>query len=312
MLNSIQTHSELVLAFILLIVILIFILTRQRSKNKPVITEEEKSAFLNKLLPGDVLVVRDKIISSLPIVLIRLANFSKLGYDKRLWNHCAIYIGNNEIIEAFPKGVERNKLAESYLNNKFEIVAIRKKSASKENLLKAIEYCTQHVGKKYDYGAVVYFLLLKLLPSSLDFVLNSKTVDKCLNKKDAFFCSELVADGLLKANEYTFDRDPDKIMPVDFYNDLCFDTVVVVKEDKKESSIKKVLLSGIYWVAIVIWLTILSIITIIIFTAILGSLFFIAEKLFSKKENDKIINESLKELKTDAKKQNEKKEGKHP
>ncbi len=241
-------------------------------------------------MPGDVLVVRDKIISSFPIVLIRIANFSKLGYEKRLWNHCAIYVGNDEIIEAFPSGVEKNELTKSYLNNKFEIVAIRKKSSSKENLLRAIQHCTEQVGKKYDYGAVVYFLLLKLFPSSLDFILNSRTIDKCLNKKNAFFCSELVAEGLLKANEYTFDRDPDKIMPVDFYNDLCFDTVAVIKENKKEGFLKKILLSGIYWAAIIIWLIILSIITIIIFTAVLGSLIFVFEKLTAKKEEESNIN----------------------
>jgi len=177
-----------------------------------------------KLQPGDVVLTcgRGFELGSLPI---RTANFFKKGYGERGWTHAALYIGNGQVVEAFPGGIVCRNFKEFYSTDKFDLLALRPKKADAQAIVKVIAFCKAEVSKKYDWRALIYFALYNFLPAGLHFLLDKKFLGDCFNVNDSYFCSELIATGFQKSDSYCFENPPYKVMPIDFYNNIWFDVV---------------------------------------------------------------------------------------
>lgn len=203
-----------------------------------------------KIQPGDVILTRERKFSwgSLPI---RIANFFKRGFKERGWTHAAIYVGDGEVVEAFPKGIVRRKLKDSYLNDKYDLLVLRRKKANPDALKQAAKICSSEESKAYDCRALIYFPLYHFLPQSLHFILEKPFIEKCLNVEDAYFCSELAATGLQKTEIYCFESEPHKIMPIDFHNSLWFEIVEKINEVQKPSWWRKI---GSFFTLLLYWI----------------------------------------------------------
>ena len=140
------------------------------------------------------------------------------------------------------------------------------------SLQRAIDFCTSTVKDKYDFRALIYFLLYNLTPPQIDFIWEDDFIGKCFNVNNAYFCSELVSNGLLDAGVYCFERDPYKVMPIDFNNPLLFDTVTKVelpsKENKAVYFLKSILFKTVYLVSALLFPLIIFIIAALIIVII--------------------------------------------
>lgn len=224
--------------------------------------------LLLRLQPGDVI-----LTSHLGFSPIKIGNFCKNGYSKRVWTHAALYIGNGEVVEAFPNGIVRRKLEEAYLaEKKSGLRILRKKHLPPEKAAQIVSFCAQTSGKPYDLRAIIYFPLANLLPPSLSFILTPGYLGHWFNQEDSYFCSELLSEAYEQADAYCFEREPFQVMPVDFDNSLLFDEVAVVHIPGKEKQGKtRALLLQICYIvaAVVVFLIFLAVIVLAIFFAVI-------------------------------------------
>lgn len=185
-------------------------------------------ALLNQLKVGDVFLTCVKGVNPFSL-FIKVGNFFKRGYKDRGWTHAAIYIGDGKVAEAFPKGIVVRDFKEAYLNGNYELLVLRHKNATEDKLRKAANFCANADKKPYDSRALIYFLLYNITPSQIHFIWENDFIGKCFNVNDSYFCSELVSNGFLDAGLYCFQKEPYKIMPVEFYNDLIFEKAAELK-----------------------------------------------------------------------------------
>ena len=251
-----------------------------------------------KIMPGDVILTNGRSfeLGSLPI---KIANFFSRGYKDRGWTHAALYIGDGNVVEAFPGGIVKRNFASSYLNDKYNLFILRRKGASEEAIKKVISFCANDEGKKYDFRALIYFLLYIFLPVGLHFILEKDYVGNCFNVNDSYFCSELVATGFKEAGIYSFEREPYKVMPLDFDNDLWFDVVDKLESPKNENptwhKLKAFVFRTLYLLAAIIFPFIIIFLGILVLLAailVINGLFALIVVIFSalfgqKKEKDK-------------------------
>lgn len=224
--------------------------------------------LIAKLQPADVI-----LTSHLGPNIIKIGNFCKNGYGKRVWTHSALYIGNGEVVEAFPKGITRRELKEAYLaDRKTGLKILRRKNLSQDIVGRIVSFCTQTPGKPYDLRALIYFPLANLLPPSLSFVLTPGYLGHWFNQEDSYFCSELLSEAFEKADAYCFEREPFQVMPVDFDNALLFDEIAIVQipGKEKQGKTKAFLLQACYIVAaIIVFLIFLALVALAIFFAVI-------------------------------------------
>lgn len=239
--------------------------------------DQQDNDLIAKLKPGDVIITSKRGIN-LGSIPIRFANFSRHGYQKRIWTHAAFYIGGGEVVEAFPKGITKRDLKSAYLDQPFDIICLRRKGTSASDFDEAVEFCKSKVGVKYDTKALAYYVILNILPPIFHFLLTSRWFNNLINNENAFYCSELVGTAYLKQGAYCFDRRPSKVMPVDFYNKYCFDVVAATMRDGKDHAAKKVLISIGYGIGLIIWFAFTFILSLILVSIVIR----IGEKIFKK------------------------------
>ena len=187
-----------------------------------------EESLLSQLRVGDVVLTCVKGVNPFSL-FIKIGNFFKKGYKDRGWTHAAIYTGDGKVAEAFPKGIVVRDFKEAYLNGNYELLVLRHKNASEDKLKKAADFCVKADKKPYDSRALIYFLLYNLTPSQIHFIWENDFIGECFNVNDSYFCSELVSNGFLNAGLYCFQKDPYKIMPLEFYNELIFEKVAKLK-----------------------------------------------------------------------------------
>ena len=253
-----------------------------------------------EIIPGDVILTNGRNFEwgSLPI---KIANFFSRGYKERGWTHAALYIGNGNVVEAFPGGIVQRNFADSYLSGKYNLLILRHKKASEEAIKKAIDFCIHEEGAKYDWRALTYFLLFNFLPVGLHFIIDNDFIGARFNVNDSYFCSELVASGFKEADAYCFEREPYKVMPIDFNNYLWFDIVDKIDLPKIENQtwhkVKIVVFYSLYLFAAIIFplITILLGILVIVvgiafsISAIVALSAIISGALTSRKKTEKSI-----------------------
>ena len=104
---------------------------------------------------------------------------------------------------------------------------------SAEKMEKVADYCIDKAKKgcKYDTYALSYFALRMGNPLGIGSMVDNTPMgrilfEKHINDKDAYFCSELIAEAfqenglLIRKN-----RHPWQVMPIDFYNLALFDKI---------------------------------------------------------------------------------------
>lgn len=223
---------------------------------------------LSVLSPGDVI-----LTSRLGFNIIKIGNFCKNGYHKRVWTHAALYLGDGDIMEAFPGGIVRRKLKDAYLSGeKVGLKMLRRKYLTPDVAQRITTFCAQAKGEPYDTRALIFFPLANLLPPSLSFLLTPGYLGNLLNQEKSYFCSELISQGFREADAYCFEREPFQVMPVDFANDLLFDevTTIPIPGKEKQGKIRSFFLQLAYILAAVaIFIVFLLIVALIVGVAIL-------------------------------------------
>lgn len=107
------------------------------------------------------------------------------GLDPGYWDHCAIYIGNGQIVESYDAGVRVKPANISLTADEAAIYRVRTTSAVKQA---AVNFCNSQIGKPYDFGCILW-------PGTKD--INSSS----------WYCSELVWAGY-KRQGVDIDRNP--------------------------------------------------------------------------------------------------------
>ena len=109
--------------------------------------------------------------------LIRLGTMSR-------WNHCFIYIGNDLIVEANPKGVEISPVGE------YDRIAWNQHEELTQDQREAIVNRAKHlVGQPYSFFTIAG-MVLRILGFKF---LGDKLLSK-IARHDGYICSELVAE----------------------------------------------------------------------------------------------------------------------
>ena len=250
--------------------------------------------LLSKMIPGDVVVTSVRGMKALGSLPIRFANYFKRGYNDRIWTHSALYVGNGDVVEAFPSGIVKRNFKTAYLNqNAYDLVVLRRHSATSEELQNAINFCNAQAGRPYDKRAIVYFVILNLLPPTLNWIMRSGLLDKCLNTENSYFCSELVAQGLLESNQYCFDREPYQVMPVDFKNVFGFQMIAEIRDQKRPNKLKQFFTAIRYFLITVLWTLVLIVLAAAIWAGILWTWGKLKDMSVKKVESDKTSNSNV-------------------
>ena len=124
------------------------------------------------------------------------------------YTHCGCYIGNGEIVESDWGGVQVNNIEG---RNDFDVYTHNK--ANYRQRRDAVRWMLDQKGKGYDYRGLVGIGL-----SLLRGCKRNK-----LDQKDKYWCSELLADGYIKAHiEAGFNHNTWITAPKDFANPEYF------------------------------------------------------------------------------------------
>jgi uncharacterized protein YycO len=199
---------------------------------------------LADLRPGDV-VLTARRWTNLGTLLIRVGNFFKRGYRDRIWSHSAVYVGDGKIVEALPGGVVETDLQAGYFHQDRDLRVLRHRRMSAEEGEQVAAYAREAVGHKYDGRQELYFVLNDLFAPSLRFALESRFFDRVFAFRDAYFCSELVANAFYRAGVYPFEREPRKIMPIDCLNPLQFEEVGARLHAREEARPVRIVRNGL-------------------------------------------------------------------
>lgn len=140
--------------------------------------------------------------------LIRLGTLSA-------WNHAVVYIGNDQIIEANPTGVEIKPVSEypegAIAWNRHEELSVAERTA-------IVAHAHAQVGKMYSF-ATIALLVFRIL--GLRALSNSKTFTR-LAKKEGYICSELVSECYRSAGVVLSQKPDNLVTPADLALRLMF------------------------------------------------------------------------------------------
>ena len=126
----------------------------------------------------------------------------RIGTQSR-WNHCFIYIGNDLIVEANPKGVEVSRV------NKYPEIAWNQHEVLSYTERETISsHARWLVGEPYSF-----FTIAGMVLRILGFKFLSNRLLAAIAKRDGYICSELVAEcyrtgGLVVVNEKDYLVNP--------------------------------------------------------------------------------------------------------
>ena len=138
--------------------------------------------------------------------LIRLGTMSR-------WNHCFIYIGNGQIVEADPKGVRISPVTNYPLIawNQHEVMSTMERQ-------KVAQAAVALVGKPYSFLTIV-LLALRIL--GIKIFSNSKVM-AYMAQKEGYICSELVEECYDKAEIVLVSKRDYLVVPGDLAERLVY------------------------------------------------------------------------------------------
>ena len=151
---------------------------------------------INDLKPADILLSTGSAKAS---AMIRTGTISR-------YSHAALYIGNNQIIEAIGSGVMLQSLNDAMSDDTLMTVYRRLRMSDGQGL-QVIRYVKQQVGKRYDYSGAAgggvtsgSGIIIGIFLSPIVVVAGiSADLYNRHNPDASFYCSELVAIAFEKA-----------------------------------------------------------------------------------------------------------------
>lgn len=167
------------------------------------------------LRAGDIILTADNGVKS---VSIRLATQAPVS-------HAALYLGNNEIIEAVGEGI-RKRTIEALLEEEVTVVAFRHPGVTADHVARMQAFADKNLGQKYNYMGIMLqspFTIerkaceLPVMPALIrDFCLRGVAfVQLGLGRSDQFFCSQFVLEAFNQAGLPLTQADPRLISPAD-------------------------------------------------------------------------------------------------
>ncbi len=167
------------------------------------------------LLPGDILLSATNGITSAGIRLLTLAPVS----------HAALYVGQDQIVEAVGTGVRNRPIAE-VIAEEDVIVVFRHPNLLREHGEKIRGFALQKVGRPYDHLGIMLQAPFTLerriceLPLVPEIIRNAclqgiATIQLGTPSNDRFFCSQLVLEAYRQAGLPLTAADPRWISPAD-------------------------------------------------------------------------------------------------
>ncbi|MEI8011627.1 MAG: hypothetical protein WCI27_03975 [Candidatus Omnitrophota bacterium] len=178
-----------------------------------------------KLQPGDVILTGKERTGA-----IQLANILSAGIEHCQWTHACIYIGDEKVIEAQAngKGVIQTNLRTFYLDQGYRLKVLRHKFLPVDKMSKVLAYCAQEKDKNasYDTWGVSFYVLAAMIPPMFSAWLDGDFAEKFFDVRDAYFCSELIADAFKAADCAVFGEKSWRVKPLDFAFNPVFHEVV--------------------------------------------------------------------------------------
>ena len=140
------------------------------------------------------------------------------GESRTMVNHCGVVVKGGglygsdgaEIVEALTT-VKRRRLRVYANSDKTAVAVYRPTNVSPDEIVKIVDYCTQAVGRKYNYPMIVAHAIDRL-------VFNHAYVVRRLVGADRYpICSWIVAQAYSRAG-YTFGVEPGQADPDDIWD----------------------------------------------------------------------------------------------
>lgn len=158
---------------------------------------EKQVAFLQKLEPGDIL------------VMTSLWRFEIIGRVIRWWtrsnySHVALYGDSGYLIEAIWSGVREIHWLNTPYPQYYRVTIMRPSKIASTERHKAISFARKQVGKPYDY----LMLIFNAISIMLSWVrINIRGIKNWLDVKNWYYCVELVLDSYFEgAGHYVIDN----------------------------------------------------------------------------------------------------------
>lgn len=166
------------------------------SPSKLYASQEKRWLMLEDLIRGDIILVRGHWYMPLSM-LIQL-------FTRGPYSHTACYVGNGQIVEACAKGVVVSPLIK--YQGRYDVV--RMYGFPQDKVQKAVDWMLEQRGAGYDYFGLIGIALAML----------GKEKTNTLDNPKRFWCSELVADGMLKSGlELDIPESTYRVSPNDLY-----------------------------------------------------------------------------------------------
>lgn len=186
----------------------------------------------DKIKKGDViLTASDDLRGTWPI---KFANFFHGRGRHMKWTHAAMSLGGLDIVEAvLDPGVILENVQTKYVDKARDILVLRCKVLTSEKIEKVADHCKDkfHEGSTYDLWALSYFALRMGNPLGIGTFIDTMPLgrwlfEKHINNKNAYFCSELIAEAFqVNGLSIRKHRHPWQVMPIDLYNLSLFDKI---------------------------------------------------------------------------------------
>jgi hypothetical protein len=148
--------------------------------------------------------------------------FTREEVDNLVISHSFIVLDQCSVVESTPAGVHKSDL-KGYFDDPYCQVFFKKpRNLDYDRMKLIIDRAKSHIGKEYDYGNLMYFLLKLIIHIP---IINKRAF--FLDTSDEYMCSELVADALLSVKEYSnlyplSKLHPSKISPMDLFKSEIF------------------------------------------------------------------------------------------
>jgi uncharacterized protein YycO len=140
-----------------------------------------------------------------------LGLFIRLGTMSR-WNHAFIYIGDGQIIEANPRGVQIQPLHYP------KVAWNRHDELTDAQRAKIVELAHKTVGRNYSF-LTIFLIVLRILGVKL--LANLKLL-RNMAEKDGYICSELVAECYTDAGFPVLAKPDYQVVPGDLAERLLY------------------------------------------------------------------------------------------
>jgi len=148
-----------------------------------------------KLKHGDIILIKGRWWNPLS-KLIELLTFGP-------YSHSAVYLARGKIIEASWTGVIISSI--NRYKNRYDVFRLKDEYLTIESMM---WFIANKIGAKYDYLGLIGILLSII----------GKRKHNDYDDKNRYWCSELIADGLLFAEyDVNFDKDTCRVSPNDLF-----------------------------------------------------------------------------------------------